>query len=250
MELKQAVKVFAHGFAATRSRTHPCLARRVGPLWYLHDAPRKNPTKMRGAEFIACGSRPPTVMRHIRATAAPRWALCVIHPGPGRDASIESAYKSAGLRYVSHEPVFVAEPTVVLHATRGPCAVRRATSADEAKRVAKAAGARQLLESEVDDDAARPRLFAAFEGEEPIGWVTSVRVGATHAWVQNLYVIRERRGRGIGRALMTTMLHDDAERGVTHSVLTASSAGARLYPKVGYHQVGTLLFFRPPKRGD
>ena len=257
MELKQAVGVFARGFATTRSRTHPYLARRVGPLWYLHDAPRKDPRKLRAAEFIACGSRPATVMKHIEATAPPRRALCVIHPGPGRDAAIETAYKDLGLRYASHEPVFVAATGKRRRSARSDgdaklpgagMVVRRVDTAEDARRVAKAAGARQLLEDEVCDDAARPRLFAAFEGDEPIGWVTSIRVGAAHAWVQNLYVLRRCRSRGLGRALMQTMLRDDVQRGITHSVLTASSAGARLYPKVGYEQVGTLLFFRPPKR--
>ena len=181
----------------------------------------------------------------------------MIHPGPGRDAKIETAYKELGLRYAAHEPVFVAATGKRVRVARSDgdanlpgagVVVRRVVAVEDARRVAKAAGARQLLESEVDDDAARPRLFAAFEGEEPVGWVTSIRVGAAHGWVQNLYVLPRCRGRGLGRALMQAMLRDDAGRGITHSVLTASSAGARLYPKVGYDQVGTLLFFRPPKR--
>lgn len=41
------------------------------------------------------------------------------------------------------------------------------------------------------------------------------------------------------------MLQDDHATGSTQAVLLASHTGAKLYPVVGYEQIGTLLLFTP-----
>jgi hypothetical protein len=43
------------------------------------------------------------------------------------------------------------------------------------------------------------------------------------------------------------MLHDDLAHGAICSVLTASHAGALLYPRVGYELTGELLLYMPSK---
>ena len=43
------------------------------------------------------------------------------------------------------------------------------------------------------------------------------------------------------------MLRDDRARGSKCSVLTASHAGALLYPHLGYERIGTLFMFAPSK---
>jgi predicted acetyltransferase len=55
-----------------------------------------------------------------------------------------------------------------------------------------------------------------------------------------MYVVKSHRRRGIARALMTAMLEDDARHGARHSVLLSSTAGSKLYPTVGYEQIGLL----------
>jgi hypothetical protein len=47
--------------------------------------------------------------------------------------------------------------------------------------------------------------------------------------------------------MLCRMLRDDRARGAQRSVLLASHAGALLYPRVGYEQVG-LMFILAPKR--
>jgi hypothetical protein len=42
-EMEFAIEVFVRGHSVGRSRTHPYEASRVGPLWVMRDAPRKNP---------------------------------------------------------------------------------------------------------------------------------------------------------------------------------------------------------------
>ena len=44
------------------------------------------------------------------------------------------------------------------------------------------------------------------------------------------------------------MLRDDRAASAKTAVLLASHTGARLYPVVGYKQIGTLLVFTPKKR--
>jgi hypothetical protein len=43
------------------------------------------------------------------------------------------------------------------------------------------------------------------------------------------------------------MLQDDAAYGARQAVLLASHTGAKLYPVVGYEQIGTLLLYAPEK---
>ena len=64
-----------------------------------------------------------------------------------------------------------------------------------------------------------------------------------------MYVVPSFRRRGIGRALLCRMLRDDRDGGAKMAVLLASHTGAKLYPVVGYEQIGTLLLFTPSKRG-
>lgn len=77
-------------------------------------------------------------------------------------------------------------------------------------------------------------------------WVRSIGVGDA-TWCSNIYVKPEFRRRGIARALLSQMLHDDRSAGAQQAVLLASHTGAKLYPVVGYEQIGTLLVYTPPK---
>lgn len=47
--------------------------------------------------------------------------------------------------------------------------------------------------------------------------------------------------------LLNQMLQDDAAYGARQAVLLASHTGAKLYPVVGYEQIGTLLLYAPEK---
>ncbi|MES0091042.1 hypothetical protein [Mesorhizobium sp. M0030] len=51
-DIEAAIKVFVHGFSTDKSRTFPYEASRVGPLWLMRDAERKNARDYRGEEWI------------------------------------------------------------------------------------------------------------------------------------------------------------------------------------------------------
>jgi hypothetical protein len=53
-----AIEVFVRGHSAGRSRTFPYEVSRVGPVWLMRDAPRKNPRNYRKEEWIRMTSTP------------------------------------------------------------------------------------------------------------------------------------------------------------------------------------------------
>jgi GNAT superfamily N-acetyltransferase len=112
--------------------------------------------------------------------------------------------------------------------------------------LAKAARTKQVLPEHLADPNSALRQYMATQGDSVAGWVRSVTVGEG-AWVSNLYVQPDRRRRGLGAALMARMLLDDAAAGVGTSVLLASTAGAMLYPHLGYEKIGELMIFVPPR---
>ncbi len=52
-EIEFAIEVFVRGHSAGKSRTFPYEVSRIGPLWVMRDAPRRNPRDYRKEEWIA-----------------------------------------------------------------------------------------------------------------------------------------------------------------------------------------------------
>lgn len=244
MDLASAIDVFTQGFAAVRSRTHPFLVERIGTIWRLQDGPRRSSDHQRRREIIALWGDPAKIANLARSSSDGPHTLGIVHDGQGRREEVEEAYKALGYRYIIHEPFFV---RTLPPAPRGraPLPVKRVRSVDVARKVAKAARSRQIAEENLGNDEADWRLFAAMDGGVPVGWVSSIRTRPDAAWVSNLYVERSHRNLGLGASLMRTMLRDDLSRGIRYSVLLASQAGARLYRRLGYDQIGTLQMFTP-----
>jgi len=127
-----------------------------------------------------------------------------------------------------------------------PVEILRVATEDMAERLNKAAKSRQVLPEHLTKDSPLHQ-YVALVGDKPVGWVRSIDVG--HAtWCSNMYVQAQFRRRGIARALMSEMLRDDRAGGAKLAVLTASHAGAKLYPIVGYKQIGTLMLYTPKKQ--
>ena len=72
---KYAIEVFVRGHSAGRSRTFPSEVSRVGPLWVMRDAPRKNPRDYRKEEWIAHDVDPERWMR-LRDSRREGASLC------------------------------------------------------------------------------------------------------------------------------------------------------------------------------
>ena len=245
LEIARAIEVFARGFAFTRSFTHPYLATRVGPLRVMRDGPRKRHRDYRREEWIAYGVEPAEVDRLARQGTRSHYALCVLRGLKEPDGPLREVYKNLGYRLGTTEPLFVHRlrriPRLV-----GPYPVSRVATADLAERLAKAAGSRQVLAEHLNEDSPL-RQYVALERARPIGWVRSITVGDA-TWVSNMHVESPYRRRGIGQSLLAHLLRDDRFHGATASFLLASHAGALLYPRVGYEQIGELLLFTPKRK--
>ena len=241
-DLSFAIEVFVRGHAVGRSRTFPYEVSRVGPVWVMRDAPRKNPRDYRKEEWIAHGVDPGEVDAIARRDTRGHFFVCAMLADGEPDAPTRTAYKALGYRLLATEGFF-AQPLKRIPDPPSPVAIERVRTPDLAARLAKVMRQRPIADSLLREDAPF-RQYVALDGEEIVGRVRSVdAVGAT--WVADMYVDPARRRCGIGQALLSRMLRDDRAQGSTCSVLTASHTGALLYPRVGYARIGTLFMFAP-----
>jgi GNAT superfamily N-acetyltransferase len=241
-EIEFAIEVFVRGHSAGRSRTFPYEASRVGPLWAMRDAPRKNPRDYRKEEWIAHDIDARDADAIARRHARGRFFVCAMIGEGEPDEPTRAAYKSLGYRLLATEGFFVQRLRRVPKSP-SPVSIERVRTPELAAQLGKMTRTRPIASGLLVDDAPF-RQYVALDGEEIVGRVRSVdAAGAT--WCADMYVSPSHRRRGIGQALLCRMLRDDRARGSRCSVLTASHTGALLYPRVGYERIGTLFMFAP-----
>lgn len=243
-EIEHAIEVFVRGFCAGKSVTHPYEFVRVGKVWVMRDGERKNPKNYRKEEWVAFDVQPRIVDAAARRGTRGRFFVCAVRGMEEGDERLKEAYKELGYRLLATEPLFVQRLKRIPRAA-GPAIIERVTTPEMATRFGKATRTRPIRTEDLAEDAPF-RQYVALEDGELAGWVRSVDAGDA-TWCSNMYVRPVQRRRGIGQALLATMLRDDRARGATKSVLLSSHAGALLYPRVGYEQIGQLLIFAPRK---
>lgn len=244
MTIPEAIEVFVKGHAYTRSATHPCEAVKLDGMWLMRDPPGAKYERKK--EIVAYGLTPEETARRIREAGVGWHFVCHIHEPEAPYQELRARYKEQGYRALATEWMFVHDLADIPMPTSSPLP-SRVRSAEEAEFVRQAAGRKQILHTELSAEPAPLRLYAIIDGTEAKGWVRSVPVGK-NAWVSNLYVRENDRGKGYGFSLMAAMLRDDKAQGILNSVLLASSDGARLYPHLGYRMVGVLQMFCPTQR--
>src|SRR5262249_46713520 len=232
-EIEFAIEVFVRGHSAGRSRIFPYQVSRVGPLWLMRDAPRKNPRNYRKEEWIAHDVHPGEVDAIVRQHARGRFFVCAMIAEGEPDESTRTAYKALGYRLLATEGFFVQRMKRIPRPL-SPVLIQRVRTPDLAEQLGKITRTRPISNDLLADDAAL-RQYVALDGDDIVGRVRSVdAVGAT--WCADMYVRPSHRRRGIGQALLSKLLRDDRARGSKCSVLTASHTGALLYPRVGYER--------------
>lgn len=78
--------------------------------------------------------------------------------------------------------------------------------------------------------------FAAFGGEEQVGFARVVTDRATYAYVADVFVVTEHRGRGIGKLLMEAIRSHPELQGLRHWQLATRDAHD-LYRQFGFGDV-------------
>jgi GNAT superfamily N-acetyltransferase len=244
-EIEHALEVFVCGFCAGKSRTHPYEHFRVGQLWVMRDAQRKNPRDYRKEEWIAYGVLPRDVDAAARQGTRGRFFVGALRAMDDDEFWLRDAYKSLGYRLIATEPLFVHRLQRIPKAA-APVSIEQVRTPERAEQLGKATRTRPIEREDLAEDAPF-RQYVALDGDKLVGWVRSVNAGDSQ-WVANMYVRPGHRRRGIGRALLAQMLRDDRKRGAKKSVLLSSHAGALVYPQVGYEQIGVLLIFAPRRK--
>jgi predicted N-acetyltransferase YhbS len=244
-EIEFAIEVFVSGFCAGKSRTHPYEAERVGRLWAMRDAPRRNPRDYRKEEWIAFGVDAKDVDTTARRMTRGWYFVCAIIGEGESEEPVRESYKALGYRLLATEGFFV-HRLKRISKVPSPARIERVSAPELAARLGKATRSRPIADDLLGKDAPF-RQYVALEGSKIVGRVRSVdAVGAT--WCADMHVNESHRRRGIGRSLLCRMLRDDRARGSKCSVLLASHTGALLYPRVGYERIGTLFIFVPERR--
>lgn len=241
--IESAVEVFVHGHSAGMSCTFPYEVSRVGPLWLMRDAERKNPRHYRKEEWIAYGVAAEHVDAIARRHARGRFYVGAMIATAEPDAPTRTAYKAVGYRLLRTEGFFVLRMGHIPTPPPAAVSIEIVRTAELAAQLGKITRTQPIPDSFLGDDASF-RQYVAIDGQDIVGRVRSVdAIGAT--WCADMYVDPSHRRRGIGQALLSRMLWDGQAQGSKCSVLTATHAGAHLYPRVGYERIGTLLMFAP-----
>jgi putative acetyltransferase len=96
---------------------------------------------------------------------------------------------------------------------------------------------------------ARPgrfRDFVAEDGDRVVG-MASLEPWDAGGWISKIFVAKESRGRGVGKALLEALVHEARAQGMHHLGLTTRSvftSAIRLYETFGFVRVDD-----PPQRG-
>ena len=244
-DIEAAIEVFVHGFSTDKSGTFPYEASRVGPLWLMRDAERKNPRDYRGEEWVVHDVAAEEADAIARQHARSSFAVSVVIASDEPDQPVRTTYKALGYRLLRTEGFFV-QPLRQIPDPPAAISIERVRTVERAAQLAKIVRRRPIA-ADLLGDGAPFRQYVALDGDAIVGRVRSIdAVGAT--WCAAMYVEPSHRRRGIGQALISKMLHDDRARGSRCSMLLATHAGALLYPRMGYERIGTLLIFGPKSR--
>jgi GNAT superfamily N-acetyltransferase len=210
----------------------------------MRDAPRKRAADYRREEWVVWGTNASNADKLIRERTRGRFCICAIRAVDEPDEALRAAYKELGYRLGSTEAIMTHRLQRVPEvAAQFP--IQRVATAAMDEQLAKATRRRQTRTAELIEGRTM-RSYVALDQEKIIGWATSISV-VEYTWVQGMFVAPQYRRRGIGKAILSRLLRDDRAHGAKASFLTASHAGAMLYPHVGFETIGQLLLYTPRK---
>jgi ribosomal protein S18 acetylase RimI-like enzyme len=103
---------------------------------------------------------------------------------------------------------------------------------------------RELIERAI---VGSTRVVGLYDGERQVGFARAVSDGAIHAYLADVYVLPEYRGRGLGLALVREMVEHGQLEGLRWMLHTADAQG--LYAKLGFSEApGMYPVMERPRR--
>jgi len=92
------------------------------------------------------------------------------------------------------------------------------------------------------------RVVGLYEGDRQIGFARAVSDGVAFAYLADVYVLSDYRGRGLGVELVREMVENGAYAGCKWLLHTGDAHG--LYRKLGFGAPSERVMERDPKAGD
>ena len=103
---------------------------------------------------------------------------------------------------------------------------------------------RETIERLVRESA---RVVAAYDGDRLVGFSRVVSDGSSVAWLGDVFVLTEYRGRGIGEELVREAVEHPEHRDLQWYLGTRDAHG--LYAKFGFEPANDRTMVRPPREG-
>src|SRR5215475_2380295 len=151
-EVEFAIEVFVRGHSAGKSRTFPYEVSRVGPLWLMRDAPRRNLRDYRKEEWIAHDVDPGEADAIARRHTRGRFFVCAMIAEGEPDEPTRAAFKALGYRLLATEGFFVQRMKRIPRPP-SPVSIERVHTPDLAAQLGKITRTRPVSNHLLGDDA-------------------------------------------------------------------------------------------------
>lgn len=244
MPIDRCIEVFAKGLTFTRSLTKPCIASQIDGAWWLRDDPTLR-ERRRNDEWITRSSIDVGILHRLaHESTKSGFTISAVTTNAEEEVLMRARFRKLGYRLWRTEPLMTRstektprfDTLANVRLVETDAIPSRRTNAQEGSTISK-----KLWKG------SPTRCHVAMLHERVAGWARSISVNDS-SWCDSMFVEPEFRRRGIGRALVVTMLRADRAAGLSASVLAARHAGAKLYSSVGYQTAGTVLVLTPLKR--
>ncbi len=196
------------------------------------------------ADEVIVGDLPPReVWERIQAArpGLPHWlSFCTSDPAMVTQACLELGYGLKDNEYLMARSVDPAQGLAF------DPRVRRLQRSTEIENLNKARGYRVFAPIQLGDP--RLTIYAIDAEGQTVSWGAALLSGDNSLYVSNTYTIPHFRRRGYASAVLTSMLADAAEKGVTSALLVSSQDGRQLYRSLAFEDRLDCLVFRHPAR--
>src|SRR5688572_14419720 len=217
-----------------KSFAYPYVYSFVNGVWIMRDGVGEKPRRVpRKSEVVVVDLPAANVIDRVQKKRLGRHFISHLHDLETDPNDIRDQYKQNGYRVLLSEEFFVHDSDDVPCFAAEQRITRVTTICDSDKIKSERRNKKAIRDIDLTAEHPEHRLYAVIDGQKACGWVGSVPFGDV-SWIADLYVLPKFRGRGYGSSLMCEVTRDDRRNGIRASVLLASSAGARLYPHIGY----------------
>jgi GNAT superfamily N-acetyltransferase len=241
MDIPTAFAIFRASFTDVPSRRTLSMLRRAGPLPVVRSDYVWNGARRHTDDFFIQGIAPDAALAAVQAyDPLPHHYLLVVDDQPDTLAAYTAAgYRPAFSEYLmarSLDDLPPLDPSVPVQRVRDDAEAAHVNAADAEAEPWVRPGNRE---------APNIRHYYTMQDGVVAARARSWQLGRACSYVTHVFTHPAYRRRGLARAVMLRLLHDDAAQGIATSLLVASEEGDLLYRSMGYARLATLLVLEP-----